>query len=229
MFYPRSYISHSFLHIPIRSSPNVTWGDIINISLPLHFFQNPSNPSQRTQSFSLSSLSFQPMFCENTQRRRTHFFADASLWDTRIVGPPDHDPRSDPSNKVAQAPSSRCRDLIKNKWPTWVPQSQNENTLFFSFSLPLPLFGCWMVDQARPTSHGSAISMVAPLCPAWWTDQIRDLIIPWAPPHIQSPTVWVWYLFQVHHERVMGGLSYSVALKYTWEKRRSHPQAPIQT
>ena len=154
MFYPTSSGHTSLTLSSIFPSGQVLMPHGVTaayIFLPLHFFQNPSNPSQRTQSFSLSSLSFQPMFCENTQRRRTHFFADASLWDTRIVGPPDHDPRSDPSNKVAQAPSSRCRDLIKNKWPTWVPQSQKRKYPFFFFLTTAAPF--WLLDGGPSKAH----------------------------------------------------------------------------
>ena len=130
-----------------------------------------THPTQvNVPSLSLSSLSFQPRFCENTQRRRTHFFADASLWDTRIVGPPDHDPRSDPSNKVAQAPSSRCRDLIKNKWPTWVPQSQKRKYPFFFFlTTAAPFFFL---------SHYRCPFLAA----GWWTKQ--------GPPHTGPPSLW---------------------------------------
>ena len=108
-----------------------------------------------TTKSNVPSLSLFHLFLSNPCSVKTPnaepIFADASLWDTRIVGPPDHDPRSDPSNKVAQAPSSRCRDLIKNKWPTWVPQSQKRKYPFFFFLTTAAPF--WLLDGGPSKAH----------------------------------------------------------------------------
>ena len=90
-------------------------------------------------------------------KRVLNFSANRN-WATRIVGPTDQEPTISPTNMAAQAPTTKCRDPICHRWPTWAPQSKKQK-IPLSSSLPSVLIlGCWMVDQTGPTSHGSHFS-----------------------------------------------------------------------
>ena len=85
-------------------------------------------------SFSFSHTSFftvlhRTKFCNRTSTPTTLV--------TRIVGPPNSRPKIRPINMVAQAPSTRCRDLICNQIVRWVPPRLMPKLIFSLKTRPL--------------------------------------------------------------------------------------------
>ena len=145
MLYPqhtiKSYHSHSFIPILIRSSTTITWGDIIKHHPPLILFQNPSNQVKPyLVSLSLSSLSFQLMLCENAQHRID--FGDANHLRHLDSGPlPDRGSRSATTIKVAQGYTVGCPDQICDPIVQRAPQPSNAKAVHLpSFMFPSDQF-----------------------------------------------------------------------------------------
>ena len=145
MLYPqhtiKSYHSHSFIPILIRSSTTITWGDIIKHHPPLILFQNPSNQVKPyLVSLSLSLVSFFPLFplflsnsCSVKKPNTESISVTPTTWDTWIVGPslikaqdqppPSQSPkaiRSDARTRfVIKSPSGPHHCLISKIKPLW--------------------------------------------------------------------------------------------------------------
>ena len=165
-----------------------------NISLLLYFFQNPSNHQvKRTHSFSLWSLPFQPMFCENAQRKTilpTPTSGTLGWW-----GPLIQDPRSDPSIWSPRPPlqDAGIWSAIKSSGGShhaWCPN-------WFSPLKPAP---CWsgykMMAQMGSAVYGSSLFRVARGSSSRSTDPIMHQVAPlgfhgrkiWTVPNRVNPS-----------------------------------------